>query len=563
MGQVFLDRYEVLEPVGEGGMARVYRGVDRVLSRPVAIKLMLPHLADKESSKIRFEREARAVALLKSPNIVEIYDFSGPDSEQSFIVSEFVDGPSLASILNERGTFLPEMAAAMVWIISRALAHAHSKGVVHRDIKPENILVTSTGQLKLTDFGVAYIMGQSRLTATKALVGSPAHMSPEQVMGEPIDHRSDIFSLGTMLFLLSTGKYPFAAQSDVAVIRQIAEAVTPNPYSYSPSFPPDLATVIARMMARAPRDRFQAMDEVSEAISGILTGLEITDFEALVANGLTKKDTFCVSLTHRLSRTYAKKGKDLLEQGKPAQAMGLADRALELDPDNKAAAGLAKITSRRRGLYHILLLVLLTTLLVIPIGYHIWSGPFTKKNAPPMFFIPVRQPCLACSLHQRRVPAFVPEMHVYPTQPISRLVPVEVRAFPPAVRISIDGKKYGFGSTGRIFLNPGLHRVLLIHPNCPVCAKTIRRFNLSLTNPPRHALRFSVAYKPATIVVKSPKKAVVLLDNKPVGYTNYPINRALASPGGQFVTISVKGDTRKYKIRLFPGKKTEIVFKKR
>lgn len=562
MGQVFLNRYEVLEPVGEGGMARVYRGVDRVLSRPVAIKVMLPHLADKESSRIRFEREARAVALLKHPNIVEIYDFSGPGSDRSFIIAEFVDGPSLAEIMSRRKA-VPEMAAAMVWVVSKALAHAHSKGVVHRDIKPENILVTSTGQLKLTDFGVAYIMGQSRLTATKALVGSPAHMSPEQVMGEPIDHRSDIFSLGTTLFLLSTGKYPFAAKSDVAVIRQIAEAKPPDPYLHSPSFPSELADIITRMMARRPGDRFQSMHEVADALAGFLAGVGITDINEVVASGITKGDTFCRDFTNKLSQAYAKKCRLLLEQGKPAQAMGLADRALDLDPDNREAAALARLTSRRQGIFRVLLFVLLTLLLVIPLGYHLWLAPVTGKCPGPSFFMPVRPPNSACILHKRRIPAFVPEKHFYLPQLAHRLVPVEIRAFPPAVRIAIDGKKYGFGSTGRIRLTPGIHRVLLVHPNCPVCAKTIRQFSLSRTNPPKHALRFSVAYKPAIVFVRYPKKAVVLIDNRPVGYTNHAIRWPLASTRGQIVSVTVQGSPKKQKIRLLPGKKSEIVLKKK
>ena len=550
----------MLELVGEGGMARVYRGVDRVLSRPVAIKLMLPHMSEKESARIRFQREARAVALLKDPNIVEIYDFSGPDSKQSFIVAEFVDGPSLSELLEGRKAFLPELAAAIVWVVSKALAHAHSKGVVHRDIKPENVLVTSTGHLKLTDFGVAYIIGQSRLTATKAMVGSPAHMSPEQVMGEPIDHRSDIFSLGTMLFLLATGKYPYDAESDVAIIRQIAEAAPPDPYSCLPSFPQELAIIISRMMARDPDQRFQTMQDVTSALDVFLTDVGIDDIEDVVARGITKGDEFCRDFARQLSQVYAKKAGVLIEHGRPAQAIKLADRALVLDPKNREARDLVRATSRRQGINRILILFLLILLIGIPVGYHIWPGPVIRKSFISAFFIPVRAPEAEFIVQKRRNATFVPEYHR--PQLVNRLVPVEVRAFPPAVRIAIDGRKYGFGSTGRIRLRPGLHRVLLIHPNCPVCAKTIRRFRLSLIHPPKEALRFSVAYRPANLFVKYPKSSVVLINNKPVGYTNRSISWPIASPKGQVVHVMVKGCPQKQKIRLFPGKTSRISLNK-
>ncbi len=542
-----------MEPVGEGGMAQVYRGIDRVLSRPVAIKVMLPHLANKESARRRFEREARAVALLKHPDIVEIYDFSAPESKQAFIISEFVDGPSLATLLEQRKAFLPEVAAAMAWVMAGALAHAHSKGVVHRDVKPENVLVTSKGQLKLTDFGVAYIMGQSRLTATKALVGSPAHMSPEQVTGAPIDHRSDIFSLGTMLFLLATGKYPYTGDTDVAVIRQIAEAGTPDPFQYSPSFPRKLGAIITRMMAHNPEQRFQSMEEVADALAGFLSDLGITDIKGLVADSIIQGPDFCRELARHLSQVYATRAAALIEQGKPALSMEMADRALALDPHNKSAHRLARTTSKQQGVQR-MLIALLLLLLAFPIGYHLWPGR-SKMPVSLRLQLPCRPPQQRYMTVGRRRPAHVPEAKI-PPRP--KLIPVEIRAFPPAVRIAVDNKMCGFGSTGRLYLRPGIHRVVLIHPNCPVCARTVRKFSLSGTNPPRHALRFSIAYKPAVLVVKYPTRALVLADSKPIGYTNRNLHYPVASAQGSVVSIRVKGSKKTHKIKVLPGKKIVI-----
>ena len=555
MGQVFLNRYEVLDLVGEGGMAQVYHGIDRVLSRQVAIKVMLPHLADKESSRLRFEREARAVALLKHPNIVEIYDFSAPPSGRSFIIAEFVDGPSLSELLEQRKRFLPETAAALIWVVAGALAHAHSKGVVHRDVKPENVLVTRDGTLKLTDFGVAYIMGQSRLTATKALVGSPAHMSPEQVMGGRIDHRSDIFSLGTMLFLLSTGHYPYSAKSDVAVIRQIAEAARPDPYRHDPSFPRELADLIARMMERDPDKRPQDMQEVIDHTGRFLESLGITDIEGLVADTLTKGSDFCADLSKQLSAVYTQKGQHLLEQGQPAMAMAMIDRALELDPNNREAADLAHTTARRRGVHRMLVLLLFLSLM-IPLGYHLL--PRLNKAPGQYIFLPARTVAAEALIQKRRRPTFIPtkkDKRIV-TQPRPVLVPLEVRAFPPAVKITIDGRDYGFGSTGKIRLKPGIHSVLLEHPNCSACARTIRRFHLSATHPPRHALRFSVAYKPAVLFVKHDGKALVLVNGRAVGYTNQALNLPMDSPRGQLVTVKVM--SKSAHVRLMPGQVTKL-----
>src|SRR5690606_33624857 len=173
-----------LEKVGAGGMAVVYRGLDRTLKREVAVKVLHTHLADHPEARRRFEREAQEVAKLRHENILEIFDYSGPESDESYIVTEFIRGQTLKEYVTERQPGYPEIGAMIAAQVCRALAHAHGLGVLHRDVKPENIMIRDDGCIKLMDFGIAQMLDTQRLTVTGQLLGSPAYMSPEHVQGK-------------------------------------------------------------------------------------------------------------------------------------------------------------------------------------------------------------------------------------------------------------------------------------------------------------------------------------------------------------------------------------------
>lgn len=179
-----LQKYKLLEEVGQGGMAVVYRGIDTTLNREVAIKILHPHLAKEEESKQRFQREAQAVAKLHHDNILEIYDYSGESSNESYIVTEFIHGVTLMDFLARHPISHPEIAAMIICEVCLALAHAHNFSVIHRDIKPENIMIRQDGRVKLMDFGIAQMVDLHKLTVTGQLLGSPAYMSPELVQGD-------------------------------------------------------------------------------------------------------------------------------------------------------------------------------------------------------------------------------------------------------------------------------------------------------------------------------------------------------------------------------------------
>ncbi len=213
-----IGKYRLVYPIGEGGMSVVYLAQDEVLDRRVAIKILHRHLAKDPEARARFSREARAVARLAHRNIPEIYDFSDNQSGlnradgtsqpegPSYLVTEFVDGAPLSRILREGPPLPPELGVMLTLGVAHALVHAHSQSVVHRDVKPENVLVGKDGVVKLTDFGIAQIRGLESMTMTGTLIGSPAHMAPEQIeIAKDIDARADVWGLGTVLYMTVTG----------------------------------------------------------------------------------------------------------------------------------------------------------------------------------------------------------------------------------------------------------------------------------------------------------------------------------------------------------------------
>ena len=203
-----IDKYEVLQKIGEGGMATVYRGRHLTLGRDVAIKVLHPHLSSSPRNRRRFAREARAIEHLNHPHILQIFDYSGVDTDDCYIVTEFVEGATLKQLLEERGRLDSETVILLGIRLTEALAYAHREGIVHRDLKLENVMLRRDGTLKLMDFGIARFMEDAQVTIAGALVGSPAYMSPEQARGdiENIDARSDVWSMGAVLYEILAGK---------------------------------------------------------------------------------------------------------------------------------------------------------------------------------------------------------------------------------------------------------------------------------------------------------------------------------------------------------------------
>lgn len=275
IGEMLANRYEILEKVGDGGMALVYSARDLLLSRIVAVKILRAQFADDEQFVERFRREARSAASLSHPNIVNIYDV-GETENIHFIVMEYVQGQNLHDLISDQGQTSQNLVASIGKQIAMGLAHAHHHGIVHRDIKPHNILITEEGRVKVTDFGIAQAMSATNLTQTGMVLGSVHYFSPEQARGVNIQAASDLYSLGIVLYEMIAGRTPFKGDSPISIaLQQIQE--TPEPLRNSvPDLDAELEDLILKLLNKEPQARPSSADEVVRIFERIERRLDAT-----------------------------------------------------------------------------------------------------------------------------------------------------------------------------------------------------------------------------------------------------------------------------------------------
>ncbi len=269
-----LGKYDIIERLGRGGMAEVYKGYQASLDRHVAIKLLHPFLADDPEFKDRFEREARNVARLRHPNIVQVYDFEYDETRESYyMVMELIDGQTLKDHLTtvlKRGDQLSlEEIFRIIHGAGEALAYAHARGMIHRDVKPANLMLDSDNRIVLTDFGIAKIVTGVQFTASGGMVGTPAYMAPEQGLGEQGDERSDLYSLGVILFELVTGRLPYEGDTPLSVILKHLNEPIPSVLDFKPGVPEPLVAFIYKAMGKEPEERFQSADEMLRELNNV------------------------------------------------------------------------------------------------------------------------------------------------------------------------------------------------------------------------------------------------------------------------------------------------------
>ncbi len=346
-------RYDLLDEIGRGGMAVVYRAWDSSLNREVALKLLHPHLASHKEARIRFQREAHAVARLHHKNIVEVYDYSGEEGDDIYIIMELIEGTTLRKFLADRpgGPLSAEAAALIARQIFDALATAHEQGVVHRDVKPENILIGTDGTIRLSDFGIAHLAGLDQMTVTGQILGSPAYMSPEHIELAELDARADIFSAGTLLYEMAVGTLPFHGSNPHQIIKRIIEGYYDQPLGVNPSVGHHVAAVIVRCMQCDPENRYESAGMATTDLDAALEKMGITSpLEELVRffedpDGWEDGKRETVVLRTLALGQAARKGNRLPE------AMDHFNRVLALEPGNERALDAVAGLSRRRRLH--------------------------------------------------------------------------------------------------------------------------------------------------------------------------------------------------------------------
>ena len=266
------DRYTLIELLGSGGMAQVYLAHDEVLDRDVALKILRHQYAEDEEFVERFRREARNAAGLSHPNIVSVYDQGRSEDGAYYIAMEYVPGGTLKDRIRRDGALGPNAAAGVALQIADALQAAHEKGVIHRDIKSQNVLVTRTGDVKVTDFGIARA-ASSPVTATGVVLGTAGYMSPEQAMGKPVGPRSDLYSLGVVLYEMLTGELPYNAESPVAQAMKHVNEPPRSPREVNPDVPEALEALTANLLAKNPEDRYTGAAGLIDDLERVRSGL--------------------------------------------------------------------------------------------------------------------------------------------------------------------------------------------------------------------------------------------------------------------------------------------------
>ncbi len=366
-----LGRFEVLAEIGRGAMGIVYKAKDPMLERIVAIKTINMGM-DRDGAEMyekRFYQEARAAGGLNHPNIVTVYDIGKTDTE-CYMAMECIDGAELRTLLLPGKPLPVPRALSIAAQVAEGLAYAHERGVVHRDIKPANIMVPENGAVKITDFGIARMRSSNVQTQTGMMMGSPKYMSPEQVIGKRADHRTDIFSLGVILYEMLTGATPFTGESVNAVMYQIVNFVPPAPSALNPASPAALDGIVAGMLAKSLEERFQSAAEVARALrqcelqaQGAATGatstLPLGTLAAGPAPTVVDKEVKSAVLAQTLERSRRVEDATPAPDATPARGLSrtfdsleatqrlvaLSDAALARDPAGNGPLGLSMQTT--------------------------------------------------------------------------------------------------------------------------------------------------------------------------------------------------------------------------
>jgi len=338
-------RYELLDKIGEGAMGIVHRARDRTIGRVVALKMLAAELDADEEIHRRFRREVEAIGRLSHPNIVTVYDM-GQSEGHLYMAMELLEGNDLRSLIEQPGDLsLLERLRVMIEI-TRGLGYAHSKGVIHRDVKPANILVTTTGQVKILDFGLARLGTSGSITRRGVILGTPDYMSPEQATGRTVDQRSDIFSLGSVFYEFLTLEKPFGGRTLHSVLYQILSRQETPMLTLNPDLPARLAVIVHRMLAKSPDGRPDSMEAVTRALEDMESGLRRSGTRPGFARRRAGTPTLSEEVRNRI-RERIDRARAHYDAARFREALSDVREALQLDPTSEEAAELLWRTQQK------------------------------------------------------------------------------------------------------------------------------------------------------------------------------------------------------------------------
>ena len=334
-----IGKYLIEEEIGVGGMATVYRGIDQVLERPVAIKILHPHLSKDTDAVQRFVHEATAIAKLHHPNIVEIYDFSTTKQGMQYLVMEYVEGRTLAEHIEQKGAFkFPESAACMAWEIASGLEHAHQHRIIHRDLKAENVMVRAEdGAVKLMDFGIARLLEKPTMTSPGDMLGSPAYMSPELLAGRQVSFQSDIFSMGNLLYLLVTGMLPFAGQNTAVVLNNIQSGHYRNPQEINPLVSKRYRHILSTCLQRDPKDRYASVAEFKRDLHQLFDAYRIVHPAQEIQQLFADRAAYHQVFREHMLEVLEDKARKAHEEAQLTKTLKYCDRLFAIDEHNALA----------------------------------------------------------------------------------------------------------------------------------------------------------------------------------------------------------------------------------
>ena len=596
-------KYELFEELGHGGMATVYRARDKRLGREVAIKVIHPHLRDAHEVVLRFNAEARAVAKLHHPNIVEVFDVSDPDEPEQYLVVELLRGTTLRKLLQERGAMPPEVAAAVALELLGALAHAHANGVVHRDIKPENVLIAPAHStraadgrvpaapfslaalaadgaegvvVKLTDFGIAKLLDAQGVTSTGQVLGSPAHMAPEQIEGGDVDARADVFGLGVLLYECMVGHLPFEGANPAQVLRRVLDGHYPEAQHERPLVGTQWSKVLDRALAHAKDGRFADAGEMREAITAELTRLGISAPARELEAWLTDPRAYEASHAKRMIEKLCALGSEARKAGQVLGAAADYNRALAHAPDDpqllRLVAAMNRAEARARVLRRLsvaLLLMLGLGSVAFAIGRQVRGHAAAKALLAPSVTAaivapaPLTRPSLPIASTSALAPALA-SAHT----PASVSAPVRANALRTAERVitlrlqpamgvtlSIDGEPARDVSTGEaLHLDAKAHTLAFA---CDVCTAVQQAVAAGDKD---EMLTVTVPVKPATLSVQGDRDKTYQIVEDPqlvirAGANTIPL-KSMFRP----VTVRQMETDIRVRVRLEAGKTVPAVF---